>query len=269
MKHKDYLMISEFSKICEISRKTLIFYDNIGLFSPELIGENGYRYYSHEQIYIIFVINILKELGTPLNQIKKFMESRTPDSAIRLLKQQDETISSKIARLQGFQDMLNMKVQRLIQAKESDVSKIQLIWQKKQPLFISDPINKEKTNLSDSEWLQFSMKSKKHNVSIGYPEGFLVQNQNLMSSETDVVGHIICYVGESIYANSFMPQGNYLTAVGTGDFYDTKPIYHKMMKYISEHQLKVVGNAYEERLIDEIASKDLKNQVFQIKIQVQ
>ena len=34
MKHKDYLMISEFSKICEISRKTLIFYDNIGLFSP-------------------------------------------------------------------------------------------------------------------------------------------------------------------------------------------------------------------------------------------
>ena len=42
-----------------------------------------------------------------------------------------------------------------------------------------------------------------------------------------------------------------------------------MMKYISEHQLKVVGNAYEERLIDEIASKDLKNQVFQIKIQVQ
>ena len=51
------------------------------------------------------------------------MESRTPDSAIRLLEQQDETISSKIARLQGFQDMLNMKVQRLIQAKESDVQR--------------------------------------------------------------------------------------------------------------------------------------------------
>lgn len=41
----NYLTISEFSKISEISRKTLIFYDNIGLFSPEYTASNGYRYY--------------------------------------------------------------------------------------------------------------------------------------------------------------------------------------------------------------------------------
>ena len=53
-KNRDGLLkISEFSKIAEISRKGLIFYDNIGVFSPEYTAPNGYRYYSHEQIYLI------------------------------------------------------------------------------------------------------------------------------------------------------------------------------------------------------------------------
>lgn len=39
MKKEGYLTISEFSEIAEVSRKTLIFYDNIGLFSPEYTAE--------------------------------------------------------------------------------------------------------------------------------------------------------------------------------------------------------------------------------------
>ena len=67
----NYLSISQFSKIAEVSRKALIFYDNIGLFSPDVTDSNGYRYYSHEQIYIISVINTLKELGMPLSEIPR------------------------------------------------------------------------------------------------------------------------------------------------------------------------------------------------------
>ena len=35
-KKNNLLMISEFSKIAEVSRKALIFYDKIGVFSPRL-----------------------------------------------------------------------------------------------------------------------------------------------------------------------------------------------------------------------------------------
>ena len=37
------LKISEFAKIAEVSRKALIFYDNIGVFSPIYTAPNGYR----------------------------------------------------------------------------------------------------------------------------------------------------------------------------------------------------------------------------------
>ena len=39
------LSIGEFSKICQVSAKTLRYYDEIGLLRPEEINpENGYRY---------------------------------------------------------------------------------------------------------------------------------------------------------------------------------------------------------------------------------
>ena len=40
----NYLTISEFSRISEIKRKALIFYDNTGVFSPKYTAPNGYRY---------------------------------------------------------------------------------------------------------------------------------------------------------------------------------------------------------------------------------
>ena len=112
MKNSGYLTISEFSKIAEVSRKALIFYDRIGLFSPAYTGENGYRYYSHEQIYIITVISILKELGTPLNQIKTYMKTPSPEDAIQLLAHQQEILSDKIKELQEIQTMLKAKKEK-------------------------------------------------------------------------------------------------------------------------------------------------------------
>lgn len=39
MQNSSYLTIREFSKIADVSRKTLIFYDHIALFSPVYTGK--------------------------------------------------------------------------------------------------------------------------------------------------------------------------------------------------------------------------------------
>ena len=54
------LSIGEFSKICQVSAKTLRYYDEIGLLRPEEINpENGYRYYRVEQLERMLFINRL------------------------------------------------------------------------------------------------------------------------------------------------------------------------------------------------------------------
>lgn len=112
-KSGNLMTISEFSRISEIKRKALIFYDNIGVFSPKYTAPNGYRYYSHDQIYVISVINVLKELGMPLSKIKEYTSDISPASAIDLLKEQGENLNQKIGELLAIQDMLDMKLKKL------------------------------------------------------------------------------------------------------------------------------------------------------------
>lgn len=64
--------IGQFSIMCNINKKTLRYYDEINLFKPAYINEiNQYRYYEEFQIPIIKEILKLKEIGIPLENIKK------------------------------------------------------------------------------------------------------------------------------------------------------------------------------------------------------
>lgn len=268
MKKNRYMTISEFSKIAEVSRKALIFYDNIGIFSPEYTGENGYRYYSHEQIYTITVINILKELGAPLKQIKEYMKTPTPSEAVQLFETQNTILSQKIAELYEIRSMLNLKKQKLNEGICADTDTVKIMRCERKPLFISDRFDYEKKEIPDDIWLGFYMKCKENRVALGYPEGFLVSNENLISRKTSAASHIICHIGNESYANSFMPAGTYLTACGKGGFGDTEPVYEKLLNYAAEKGLSIAGDSYEERLIDEIGSPDKKQQIIKVSIQV-
>jgi DNA-binding transcriptional MerR regulator/effector-binding domain-containing protein len=68
------LSIGEFSKICEVSTKTLRYYDEIGLIHPDQINpENGYRYYSISQLKTMLYINRLKSYHFSLEEIKEIL----------------------------------------------------------------------------------------------------------------------------------------------------------------------------------------------------
>lgn len=43
------LTIAQFAKLHNVNKRTLHYYDHIGLFSPAYKGENGYRYYDYSQ----------------------------------------------------------------------------------------------------------------------------------------------------------------------------------------------------------------------------
>ena len=70
------LTFGEFSSICRVSTKTLRYYAEIGLILPEEINpENGYRYYSINQLETMLFINRLKAYHFSLEEIKAILES--------------------------------------------------------------------------------------------------------------------------------------------------------------------------------------------------
>lgn len=48
---KNYFTTGELSALCQIPRKTLLYYDKLGLISPEVVDDNGYRYYKRSQLF--------------------------------------------------------------------------------------------------------------------------------------------------------------------------------------------------------------------------
>ncbi|WP_312692581.1 MerR family transcriptional regulator [Caproiciproducens sp.] len=79
------LSIGEFSKICEVSTKTLRYYEEIGLIYPDEINpENGYRYYSIEQMKKMLFINRLKSYDFSLEEIKAILKLEKDQSDEKL-----------------------------------------------------------------------------------------------------------------------------------------------------------------------------------------
>ena len=49
-----------FAKLCNTNKRTLFHYDEIGLFSPILTDDKGYRCYTENQCDVFFTITCLK-----------------------------------------------------------------------------------------------------------------------------------------------------------------------------------------------------------------
>ena len=63
------LKIGEFSKLAQVSIKTLRYYAELGLLTPGWVDRyTGYRYYTLQQLPRLNRILTLKELGFPLEQ---------------------------------------------------------------------------------------------------------------------------------------------------------------------------------------------------------
>lgn len=68
--------IGEVSRICNVSKKALRFYDKIGIICPDRISEeNGYRFYSEETMLFVPVIKYYKQMGFRLEEMREFLDS--------------------------------------------------------------------------------------------------------------------------------------------------------------------------------------------------
>ena len=95
------LSIGNFSKISNVTTKTLRYYDEIGLIKPVHINsENGYRYYDVSQLETILLINKLKRYSFSLEEISDVLKNRHDDALLfSLLRRKKQAAHEKINEL--------------------------------------------------------------------------------------------------------------------------------------------------------------------------
>ena len=114
------LSIGEFSNICKVSTKTLRYYAEIGLILPDEINpENGYRYYSVEQLETMLFINRLKSCNFSLEEIKAVLEADElqEEKLCQELTRKKKEMARQVTEFQKTLNQLNDDISVLKQGK--------------------------------------------------------------------------------------------------------------------------------------------------------
>lgn len=265
---RKYFTTGEFAKLCNVKKQTLFHYDDIGLLSPEIKLENGYRYYSYHQFDLFHVIELLKEVDMPLKEIKRFFENKTPLQLIDLLKSKYLEMDKKIHDLRQLQKIIETKINITESALNVDILEITRIHQEEELLFLSESI----LDCSDRDFLksvaEFIDYLYKNELDMGYPIGAMVSRDNILKGDYGNYTYLYNKTAKHLQGATYhiKPKGTYIVAYHKGSDEYIAQTYQKMLDYIHEHDIHIGGYSYEEYILDEISVSGSENYVTRIMI---
>ena len=96
--------IGEVSKLCNVSKKALRFYDEIGIISPDKVSpSNHYRYYSRKSLLDLTIVKYYKQMGFKLEEMRGLLNSEE-------YREMERGFLVKINELQDEQMAVNVKL---------------------------------------------------------------------------------------------------------------------------------------------------------------
>lgn len=89
------LTTAQFARLHEVNKRTLHYYDEIGLFRPLTKAENGYRYYDVSQSIEFEYIRMLKELNMSIWEIETYRKDPTPAAFLKIVNEKEKKLTGK------------------------------------------------------------------------------------------------------------------------------------------------------------------------------
>ncbi|MCK0470480.1 MerR family transcriptional regulator [Alkalihalobacillus sp. APA_J-10(15)] len=263
------LTTGQFAKLMEISKDTLFHYDKVGIFSPDMIASNGYRYYSIYQVDVFHVISLLKELDMPLKDIKTFLDNRSPERLIQLLEREEKTLTAKIHRLEKMKKMVSEKINVTKEALEITPTSIHVEYNDQMYLVITDskPVTSDK-NIYES-LLNHHKYLTEHNIDEAANEGWMIGVKKVLSGDNLLYDYLYTRVNDSKYANHLIEKGIYLVAYHDKGYLTIEQAYSRLIQYAQDHNLVLKGYFYEDILLGELAVKGFEKYVIKLSVQIQ
>ena len=253
-----------FAKLNNISKRNLLFYHEINLFSPDTIGENGYRYYSINQFEKLQLIIALRELKVPIEEIKIYLKNVNVDSFQNLLTQKMDSVDKQILRLQNIKKFLVAKDKQVKLQNNLDLDQISVVTLQAQHLsLIGDIKDIPEENF---ETLFQQLKDTGHN-SIYTAELCSRSSRTTPFKHDEKTLELFLKCHNKTKATTEMPQGNYLRGFCTTGWDNINSTYEKMFDYAKTHKFDLDIYSYEEDL-NEFFSDAYDKYVTQILIKI-
>lgn len=260
------LTTAQFAKLHEVNKRTLHYYDNIGLFSPNTKRDNGYRYYDLSQSVDFEYIRMLKELNMSIEEIEAYCKSPALDSFLKIADSKIKEINIEIQKLKYIKKILNVKKDNLALCKDLQEQLIRVEEHSSENIMIT-PYDFSEDNISEIfGYLKDTWSIEQIRMGIG---GFISLDKVINEDFEKYDGLYTPAIGGCLSAKKITkPKGKYLCGYQKGTWDKLPCMYKKMLDYSKQNNLTLVGYAYEIGL-NEFAISDFEEYVTKIMIKIE
>lgn len=262
---------NEFALLCGTTKYTLFHYDKIGLLSPAVREENGYRYYTAEQFDIFNIINIMKKLGIPLEKIKEYLSIRNKQGFIKILQEKQKKLVEEIENLQNMNLLLTENISLLKEDLTVKTEKI-LIEKCNEEYLIVTPT--AKVSVPDEKIILDTLSQhfrycKENRLNVGIHVGEVVLKEDIFNEKFNVS---YCYSKIKTKVNNtrlfIKPKGLYAILYYQGNYENLSKVYKDFYYKIKKMDYKIVGNFYAEDVVDYFSESDPEKFILKISLQI-
>jgi len=259
--------ITDFAKFSRTTRDTLLYYDSIGLLSPDTRGKNHYRYYSARQLAIVNLIRTWQALGMSLTEIKQLKAHRTPERMDKTFEEQLALIDGKIDEWIRARKLLNVLKQTTRSALDIDEEGITVKRMPAEAIVLGD-LNDYSHGRDDYD----ALASFYHAISQKFPNMDLNYSAWGYFTEARIVARDWVWPDRYYFNN---PEGHdrkpaalYAIGYSRGGYGQTNGVYRRMLDYLNTNKLEICGPTFEEYPINEISVVDEKDYLMRVMITV-
>ena len=269
---KEFFSIGEISKLFDINKKTLRYYDEIGLFKPSFVNkDNNYRYYTLDQFQYLETIKYLKELGLSLDKIKYNLTNLNSEDVINSLEEQNNIIDAKISELQLIKQKINKKIIQIKESTRNDWLETirEVDFNERQAVRLRHSI---KTDYDIEFSLRKLIKMSDNKIFLTYGlVGVSISRDDLIDRKYDEYKSIFIMIEEEKYDKSLIkifPKGTYVCIRFKGVHKDAPPYYEKLINYINKQGYEIIDDSLEMELTDPSLSLTDEEVIMELQILV-
>ncbi len=258
---KRFLSSSQFASLCGITKNTLIWYEKKGLLAPAFVGENGYHYYTYDQYFDVDLIKSMKWTDMTLEECGEYIRSRSSDSYMQMLIQQQTLLSRKLEIVRRRKEIMDMTIQDCLILRSRYSEKPQIV--KQAPMYVLG----ESIDRSDMEGytnaLQrlFSVWRRCHAV-YGLASSMLTRTllprENILSGQFNAPSQLCLRVGAQVPdpACRVLPGGEYAVIYHSGPVSRISESYRQLLDFIARSGAEVSGDAIECDFVNHLSIDD-------------
>lgn len=245
------LSIGEFSKICEVTTKTLRYYDEVGLIKPASVNpENGYRYYEVGQLKTMLLINKLKGYCFSLEEIEEVLGDGSGEILYRSIQRKRAMIQEKMKDYEYTLNLLEKDILNL----ENGVDMMAYVDQIEVRLVETQPMNilfsRQKMSVDDFGLYigkVFEVIAKEKLTVLGAPM-FIYHDIEFDPQANDT--EIAVPVQEVVKGTRNFPGGLCAKSVHKGPYSELTSVYAKLEAWMEKEGYAMNGAPYEVYLND-------------------